>query len=78
MAVLFGNDALSIIVLFTKKQYSSFFEKSFRFAEKSVFKVKVIKTFKISIDCHISLFWKSLVPFLEESMLFLLALKWNL
>ena len=33
MAVLYGNDAFSILMRSTKKQYSSFFGKSFRFLE---------------------------------------------
>ena len=33
MAVLYGNDAFSISVLSTKKWYSSFFKKDFRFPE---------------------------------------------
>ena len=53
--------------------------------QKIFFKVKVLKKFKISCDCQIKtcmfcisktcIFWKSLVPFLEEPMLFLLVLK---
>ena len=52
MAVLYGNDAFSILVLPTKKQYSSFLKKVFVF-QKICFKVKVLKMFKISTDCHI-------------------------
>ena len=33
MAVLHANNAFSILVLSTKKEYSSFFEKIFRFPE---------------------------------------------
>ena len=33
MVVLYGNDAFAVLVLSTKKQYSSFFEKGFRFPE---------------------------------------------
>ena len=51
MAVLYGNDASSILVLSTKKWYSIFLKKIFVF-DKIYFKVKVLKTFKISIDCH--------------------------
>ena len=52
MAVLYRNDALSILVLSAKKRYSNFFEKGFRF-QKICFKVKALKTFKIFTDCHI-------------------------
>ena len=82
-----GSFALSILVLWTKKRYSSFFRKVF-FFKKISFKEKVVKTFKISSGCHIktcrSLKWRALsfenpyYRFLEESMLLLLALKWNL
>ena len=70
---------LSILVLSTKKQYSSFV-KSLRFSE-IYFKVKELKLFKISSDCHIkacrSLKWRAIlkIPILKEPMLFLLALK---
>ena len=83
MAVLYGNDALSILVLWTKKRYSIFWEK---FSLIS-FKVKALKTLKISSDCHIktcgSLKRRAILKipstvFLEEPFLFLLALKWNL
>ena len=73
----------SILVLSTKNRCTSFLEKAFVF-QKICFKVKVLKTFKVFSDCHmktcwsLGLFWKSLVSFLEEPMLFLLALKWNL
>ena len=33
MAILYGNDAFSILVLPTKKQYSSFLKKGFCFPE---------------------------------------------
>ena len=52
MEVLYGNDAFSILMLSTEKQYSSFLKKVFVF-QKIYFKVKVLKTFKISTDCHI-------------------------
>ena len=52
MAVFYGNDAFLILILLTEKRYSSFFEKGFRFTE-NVFKVKVLKTFKISPDCQL-------------------------
>ena len=64
-AGLYGNAAYSILVLSTKKLYSSFL--------KRVFKVKVLKTLKISKDCHIKT-CRSL-KHLEEPMLFLSALK---
>ena len=51
MPVLYGNDAFSILVLSIKKPYSSFLEKAFVF-QKICFKVIVLKTFKISTDCH--------------------------
>ena len=51
IAVLYGNDASSISVLSTKKQYSSFLKKVFD-CQKICFKVKVLKTFKIFTDCH--------------------------
>ena len=74
---------LSILVRSTKKRYSSFL-KSFYVFQKIYFKVKVIKLFKISSDCHKkacrSLKWRAIlkIPNLKEPMLFLLALKWNL
>ena len=52
MAVLYGSDALSILVLSTKKWYSSFLLKVFVF-QKIRFKAKVLKTFKLFTDCHI-------------------------
>ena len=54
MAVLYGNDAPSILVLSTRKWYSIFLKKIFVF-EKIYFKVKVLKTFKISIDCQMAI-----------------------
>ena len=42
------------VVLSTKKQYSSFSKKLFVF-QKASFKVRVMKIFKISIDCHIKI-----------------------
>ena len=73
-------------MLSTKKRYSSFLKKFFVFL-KIQFRIKVLKTFKISSDCHIkacrSLKWSAILKipntvFLEEPMFFLLALKWNL
>ena len=52
MEVLYANDVFSILVLSTEKQYSSFLKKVFVF-QKIYFKVKVLKTFKISTDSHI-------------------------
>ena len=74
---------LSILVLSTKKRPSSFL-KSVCVFQKIYFKVKVLKLFKISSDCHIkacqSLKWRTIlkIPILKEPILFLLALKWNL
>ena len=56
MVVLYENDALSILVLSTKKRYSSFLKKGFIF-EKIDFKVKLLTTLKISTDCHIKTCW---------------------
>ena len=86
-AVLCGNGALSVSVLSTKKRWSSFLKKvsCFNFLKKvSCFKVKVSKTFEISIDYHIKsmlisqregFFENPYYRFLEEPMLFLLAMK---
>ena len=58
-----------------------FLKKGFCFSE-IIFKVKVLKTFKICSDCHIKKIARQNMPkipsiyrFLEEPMLFLLALK---
>ena len=51
-AVLNGNDVFSILVVSTKKRYSSFLKKVFIF-QKICFKVKVSKTFETFTDCHI-------------------------
>ena len=86
IAVLYRKDAFSILVLSTKKGYSSFSNKVLVF-QKLCFKVKVLKTFTISSDCHIKTYWSLKrrdilkIPstvFSEEPTLFLLALKWNL
>ena len=85
MMALYGNDAFSILVLTTKKRYSSFLKKVF-VLQKICFKVKVLKTFKISTDCHIKAclsckrrtILKIPGTVLEEPMLFPLVLKWNL
>ena len=50
------NDAFSILVLSTKKLYSSFLKKVFVFL-KICFKVKVLKTSKVFTDCHIKTCW---------------------
>ena len=80
MAVLYGNDAFSILVLSTKKRYSSFLKKVFVF-QKICFKVKLFKFFT---GCYIktcrSLKRRAILKipstfFLEKPMLFLLALK---
>ena len=86
MAILYGNNAFSIFVLSTKKRYSSFVKKVFTF-QKNYFKVKALKSLKISTDCHIktcrSLKRRTILKIdgtvlLEESMLCLLDSKKNL
>ena len=52
MGVLYGNDALSMLVLSAKKRYSSFLEKDLIF-QKICFEVKVLKTFEIFSECHV-------------------------
>ena len=52
MAVLYGNDAFSILVLPTKEWHSIFLKKVFVF-QKICFKAKVLKMFEILTDCHI-------------------------
>ena len=52
MAVLYGNDEFSILVVSAEKQLSSFLKKIFIF-QKICFKFKVLKTFKTFTDCHI-------------------------
>ena len=81
-AVFYENITFSIIVLSTKRQYSSFL---FFVFQKTFFKVKVLKSFKVSTDCQIkkcrSLKQRAVlkVPFIffSETMFFLLLLKWN-
>ena len=83
MEFLYGNDGFSMLVLSTKKQYPSFFKKSF-FSQEICSKVKLLKTLKISTDCRVKTY-RSLkkrailrIPstvFLEQPMLFLLTLK---
>ena len=58
MAVLYECDAFSILMLSTKKRFSSLSEKTFVF-QKICFKVRILKTFKIFSDCHIKT-WRSL------------------
>ena len=71
---------LSVLVLSTKKRYSSFLKNVFLF-QKIYVEVKVLKSFKISSDCHIkacgSLKWRAILKILilKEHRLFLLALK---
>ena len=48
-AVLHGNNVFSVLVMSSKKQYSSFF----KITSKICFKVTTLKTFKISSDCPI-------------------------
>ena len=85
-AVLNGNNVFSILVISTKKWYPNFLKKVFVF-QKTWIRVNVLKTFKIFTDCHIKICRSVIrrailkIPwyrFLEESMLFLLALKWKL
>ena len=63
-AILYRNVIVSILVLSTKKQYSSFLKRVCIF-QKIYFKVKVLKSFKISSDCHIkacqSLKWRAIL-----------------
>ena len=75
MAVLYGNDTFSILVLLTKKRYYSFLKKVFF----SINFVSKFKYWKRSSDCHIKtcrslkwkilkmLFWKTLVPFFRKT-----------
>ena len=48
-AALYGNISFSILILPTKKRYSSFLKKVLFFLEKICFKVKALKTLKISL-----------------------------
>ena len=54
MTVLYANNAFSILVLSTKRLFSSFMKELFVF-QKIYFKVKVLETFKGPIDCHIKM-----------------------
>ena len=56
VVVLYGNDTFSVLLPSTKKHYPSFLKKIFVF-QKVCFKVKVLKTFKISTDCHRKTCW---------------------
>ena len=84
--VLCGNDAFSILVLFTKKRKSGFSNKLFVF-QKICSKVKILKMFKISNDFHIracrylkrrAVFGVPSTVFLDGLMFFLLVLGWSL
>ena len=82
-AVFYGNNVLSIVVISTKKRYSSF-SKEVSFFQKTCFKVKALKIFKICSDYHIKM-CRSLrrrvilkIPstvFLKKPAVFLLTLK---
>ena len=81
--VLYGHVLFSVLVLTFKKLFPIFLKKVF-VLRKICFKVKVLKTFKISTDLHIkacwSLKWRSILKilstfFLEKSRLFMLTLK---
>ena len=52
MALLYGNDAFSTLVLSPKKTYSNFLKKYFVF-QKICFKIKVMKKFKTFSDCYV-------------------------
>ena len=74
MTDLYGSDVFSILVLSTKKLCFSFL-KNVSVFQKICFKVKVLKTFKVSTDCHIKSanllnggsFWKSIVRFFRRA-----------
>ena len=53
-SVLYGNVGFSIVVRSAKNRYSSFWKKVSVF-QKTCFKVKTLKTFKVSRDCHIKI-----------------------
>ena len=48
MSGLYGNDALSILVLSIKKKYTSFLEKVFVFEKICVKVLKTLKLFRLS------------------------------
>ena len=52
---MYGNGTFSIILLSTKKRYSSW--KRFLFFQRTCFEVKVLKMLKISSDCHVKMCW---------------------
>ena len=64
IAGLYGNDAFLILVLSTKKRYSSFLKKCLVF-QKTCFKGKILKTLKFSTDRHIkigrSINWRAIL-----------------
>ena len=55
-AVLCGNIALSILVITTKRRYSSFLKKVFVF-QNICLKIKVLKAFKIFSNCSKKTCW---------------------
>ena len=55
-SVLYESDAFSILALSTKKWHSRFLRRVFVF-QKIYVTVKVLKTFRISNDCHIKTCW---------------------
>ena len=79
-SVFYENITFSIIVLSTKRRYSSFL---FFVFQKTFFKVKALNIFKASTDCQIKKCWslkqravlKILFMFFSETMFFLLVLK---
>ena len=86
MAALYGNDALLILVLLTKKKVCQVFGKSFRFLE-NLFQNESIKSVQnfhwlahknLPIYQTEGYFENPWYRFLEKPMHFLLALKWNL
>ena len=84
MAVLYGNDAFAILVLSTKEQCSSFFEKGFRFPE-NLFQscsIENVQNFQWLSHENMPMSQKKTIlnqySFLEDPMFFLLDLKWNL
>ena len=83
MAILCRNDAFSILVLSTEKRYPIFLKMVFIFL-KICFKVKVLKMFfnfqwlshkNTPVSQTEGYFENPWYRFLEESMLFMLALK---
>ena len=82
-AVLYEIVAFSILLLSTKKRYSSFLKRVCVF-QKTCFIVKALKSFQWSSHKYMPIsqtkgyFKNPYYLFLEKHMLFLLALKWNL